>query len=78
MRLTKQTNYALRMLMYCADNQGSLSRIPDIAKAYAISEFFYLKSFNHLLKQVLYKQYEDAMVALNWLNLQQRFRWLML
>ncbi len=65
MRLTKQTNYALRMLMYCADNQGSLSRISEIAKAYAVSELFYLKSFNHLLKQVLYKQYAGVMVALN-------------
>ncbi|BBL53502.1 iron-responsive transcriptional regulator RirA [Bartonella quintana] len=50
MRLTKQTNYALRMLMYCADNQGSLSRIPDIAKAYAISEFFLFKILQPLVE----------------------------
>ena len=29
MRLTKQTNYAVRMLMYCAANGDKLSRIPD-------------------------------------------------
>lgn len=41
MRLTKQTNYAVRMLMYCAANEGYLSRIPEIAKAYGVSELFY-------------------------------------
>ncbi|WP_332060415.1 iron-responsive transcriptional regulator RirA [Bartonella sp. CB74] len=50
MRLTKQTNYALRMLMYCADNQGSLSRIPEIAKAYAISELFLFKILQPLVE----------------------------
>ncbi|EJF81849.1 iron-responsive transcriptional regulator RirA [Bartonella doshiae] len=50
MRLTKQTNYALRMLMYCAENQGSLSRIPEIAKAYAVSEFFLFKILQPLVE----------------------------
>ncbi|WP_409361803.1 iron-responsive transcriptional regulator RirA [Bartonella heixiaziensis] len=50
MRLTKQTNYALRMLMYCADNQESLSRVPEIAKAYAISELFLLKILQPLVE----------------------------
>lgn len=50
MRLTKQTNYALRMLMYCADNQGSLSRIPEIAKAYAVSELFLFKILQPLVE----------------------------
>ncbi|WP_455479819.1 iron-responsive transcriptional regulator RirA [Bartonella sp. B23] len=50
MRLTKQTNYALRMLMYCADNQESLSQIPEIAKAYAISEFFLFKILQQLVE----------------------------
>ncbi|MBB5074266.1 Rrf2 family iron-responsive transcriptional regulator [Bartonella callosciuri] len=50
MRLTKQTNYALRMLMYCANNQGSLSRIPEIAKAYAVSEFFLFKILQPLVE----------------------------
>ena len=30
MRLTKQTNYAIRMLMYCDSNEG-LSRVSAIA-----------------------------------------------
>ncbi|EJF78414.1 iron-responsive transcriptional regulator RirA [Bartonella birtlesii] len=50
MRLTKQTNYALRMLMYCADNQGSLSRISEIAKAYAVSELFLFKILQPLVE----------------------------
>ncbi|WP_455481186.1 iron-responsive transcriptional regulator RirA [Bartonella sp. B12(2025)] len=50
MRLTKQTNYALRMLMYCADNQGSLSRVPEIAEAYAISELFLFKILQPLVE----------------------------
>ncbi|QEE09152.1 iron-responsive transcriptional regulator RirA [Bartonella kosoyi] len=50
MRLTKQTNYALRMLMYCADNQGSLSRVSEIAKAYAVSELFLFKILQPLVQ----------------------------
>lgn len=50
MRLTKQTNYALRMLMYCADNQESLSRISEISKAYAVSEFFLFKILQPLVE----------------------------
>ena len=34
MRLTRQTNYAMRILMYCAANTDRLSRIPEIAAAY--------------------------------------------
>lgn len=50
MRLTKQTNYAVRMLMYCAANDGSLSRIPEIAKAYSVSELFLFKILQPLTK----------------------------
>ncbi|WP_455474584.1 iron-responsive transcriptional regulator RirA [Bartonella sp. B30(2025)] len=50
MRLTKQTNYALRMLMYCADNQKSLNHVPEIAKAYAISELFLFKILQPLVE----------------------------
>ncbi|WP_336276224.1 iron-responsive transcriptional regulator RirA [Bartonella sp. CB178] len=50
MRLTKQTNYALRMLMYCADNQESLNRVPEIAEAYAISELFLFKILQPLVE----------------------------
>ena len=43
MRLTKQTNYAIRILMYCAANEGRLSQIPEIASAYNLSEPFLFK-----------------------------------
>ena len=50
MRVTKQTNYAIRMLMYCAANPGELSRIPQIAKAYGVSELFLFKILKPLVK----------------------------
>lgn len=50
MRLTKQTNYAVRMLMYCAANGENLSRIPEIAKAYGVSELFLFKILQPLHK----------------------------
>ncbi|MDQ0319227.1 Rrf2 family iron-responsive transcriptional regulator [Pararhizobium capsulatum DSM 1112] len=50
MRLTKQTNYAVRMLMYCAANDGHLSRIPEIARAYGVSELFLFKILQPLNK----------------------------
>jgi len=50
MRLTKQTNYAVRTLMYCAANDGRLSRIPEIAKAYGVSELFLFKILQPLNK----------------------------
>ncbi|WP_420407116.1 iron-responsive transcriptional regulator RirA [Hoeflea sp.] len=53
MRLTRQTNYAVRMLMYCAANDGHLSRIGDIAKAYSVSELFLFKILQPLTKSGL-------------------------
>jgi Rrf2 family transcriptional regulator, iron-responsive regulator len=50
MRLTKQTNYAVRMLMYCAANNSQLSRIPEIARAYGVSELFLFKILQPLNK----------------------------
>ena len=50
MRLTKQTNYAVRMLMYCAANEGKLSRIPEIARAYGVSELFLFKILQPLVE----------------------------
>ncbi|MDO9418309.1 iron-responsive transcriptional regulator RirA [Pararhizobium sp.] len=50
MRLTKQTNYAIRMLMYCAANGEKLSRIPEIARAYGVSELFLFKILQPLTK----------------------------
>ncbi|MFN3635932.1 MAG: iron-responsive transcriptional regulator RirA, partial [Rhizobium rhizophilum] len=46
----KQTNYAVRMLMYCAANSDQLSRIPEIAKAYGVSELFLFKILQPLNK----------------------------
>ncbi|MCG6857437.1 MAG: iron-responsive transcriptional regulator RirA [Salaquimonas sp.] len=43
MRLTKQTNYAFRVLMYCGANAGRKSRIPEVARAFSVSEPFLFK-----------------------------------
>jgi Rrf2 family iron-responsive transcriptional regulator len=53
MRLTRQTNYAIRILMYCAANEGQLSRIPEIAKAYQLSELFLFKILQPLVENGL-------------------------
>ena len=53
MRLTRQTNYAMRILMYCAANNGRLSRIPEIATAYSVSELFLFKILQPLVEHKL-------------------------
>ena len=53
MRLTRQTNYAVRILMYCAANEGRLSRIPEIAHAYSVSELFLFKILQPLVESGL-------------------------
>jgi Rrf2 family iron-responsive transcriptional regulator len=53
MRLTRQTNYAMRILMYCAANDGRLSRIPEIASAYSVSELFLFKILQPLVEAKL-------------------------
>ncbi|PZO73929.1 MAG: iron-responsive transcriptional regulator [Mesorhizobium amorphae] len=50
MRLTRQTNYAIRILMYCATNQGRLSRVTEIAQAYGVSELFLFKILQPLVE----------------------------
>ncbi|MCC2688131.1 MAG: rirA [Rhizobiaceae bacterium] len=50
MRLTRQTNYALRILMYCATNSGRLSRIPEVARAYSLSELYLFKIMQPLVE----------------------------
>lgn len=50
MRLTRQTNYAMRILMYCAANSGRLSRIPEIASSYGVSELFLFKILQPLVE----------------------------
>jgi Rrf2 family iron-responsive transcriptional regulator len=53
MRLTRQTNYAMRILMYCAANNDRLSRIPEIASAYSVSELFLFKILQPLVENRL-------------------------
>lgn len=53
MRLTRQTNYAIRILMYCAVNKDRLSRIPEIAAAYSVSELFLFKILQPLVEHRL-------------------------
>ena len=53
MRLTRQTNYAIRILMYCAANDGRLSRIPEIAASYSVSELFLFKILQPLVEHKL-------------------------
>jgi Rrf2 family iron-responsive transcriptional regulator len=53
MRLTRQTNYAVRIMMYCAANEGRLSRIPEIASAYSVSELFLFKILQPLVENGL-------------------------
>lgn len=53
MRLTRQSNYAIRTLIYCAVNAPELSRIADIAKAHAISELFLFKLIKPLVDKGL-------------------------
>jgi Rrf2 family iron-responsive transcriptional regulator len=53
MRLTRQTNYAIRILMYCGTNEGRLSRIPEIAAAYQVSELFLFKILQPLVENGL-------------------------
>ncbi len=53
MRLTRQTNYAIRALVYCAVNAPELSRIAEIAKAHGISELFLFKLIKPLVENGL-------------------------
>ncbi len=49
MKLTQQTNYAIRILMYCARNQSGLSQVANIASAYSISQPFVFKILKPLI-----------------------------
>lgn len=53
MRLTRQTNYAIRLLMYCAANEGRLSRVSEVAAAYTVSELFLFKILQPLVEAKL-------------------------
>ena|SRR5690606_18082283 len=50
MRLTLHTDYALRVMIYLAGNQGQLSSIGQIARAYAISHNPLMKIVHRLVK----------------------------
>ena len=53
MRLTRQSSYAIRTLMYCAVNEPSLSRVGEIAKAHGMSELFLFKLIKPLVENGL-------------------------
>jgi len=53
MKLTRQSSYAIRALIYCAVNEPKLSRVADIAKAYGISELFLFKIIKPLVENGL-------------------------
>ena len=53
MRLTRQSSYAVRTLIYCAVNAPGLSRVADIARAHSISELFLFKLIKPLVENGL-------------------------
>ncbi|MGE0232059.1 MAG: iron-responsive transcriptional regulator RirA [Flavobacteriaceae bacterium] len=53
MRLTRQTNYAIRLMMYCAANPNGLSRVAEIGRAYGVSELFLFKILHALVENGL-------------------------
>jgi len=55
MRLTRQSSYAIRTLIYCAVNEPRLSRVADIAAAHSISELFLFKLIKPLVDAGLLK-----------------------
>jgi Rrf2 family iron-responsive transcriptional regulator len=55
MRLTRQSSYAIRTLIYCAVNEPGLSRVAEIAKAHSISELFLFKLIKPLVEGGLLK-----------------------
>ena len=50
MRLTQQTSYSIRVLLYCHANSQSTSRIRDIASTYGISELHLFKIMHVLVE----------------------------
>lgn len=51
MRLTRYTDYALRVLLYCGREPGKLARIPEMARAYGISQSHLMKVVSDLVGQ---------------------------
>lgn len=50
MRLTKQSSYAIRALMFCALNEPNLSQVSAISRSFGISEAFLFKLIKPLVK----------------------------
>ncbi|XWN30901.1 MAG: Rrf2 family transcriptional regulator [Devosia sp.] len=50
MQITRQTNYALRVLMYCSADGAPVSKVPAIAQSYGISETYLFKILPVLTK----------------------------
>jgi Rrf2 family iron-responsive transcriptional regulator len=50
MRLTQQTSYSIRVLLYCEANSQGTSRIRDIAATYGISELHLFKIMHVLVE----------------------------
>lgn len=50
MKLTKQTDYAFRILMFCAAGGDRLSRVADISRVYGASEPFLFKILHPLVE----------------------------
>jgi len=50
MRLTQQTNYAIRILIYCAANAGRPVKVGEIARVFAISELHLFKILKVLVE----------------------------
>ncbi len=53
MRLTRQSTYAIRTLVYCAVNSPGLSHVSDIARAHSMSELFLFKLIKPLVESGL-------------------------
>lgn len=53
MRLTRQSSYAMRALIYCALNEPGLSRVSDIAASFGMSEAFLFKLIKPLVQHGL-------------------------
>mgnify|MGYP000023499753 CR=1 FL=1 len=50
MKLTAYSNYALRILMYCALRQPDLSSVAEISEAYGISKAHLVKAAHQLVQ----------------------------
>ncbi len=50
MKLTAYTNYALRILIYCALREPRLSSVPEIAEAYGISKAHLVKAAHQMVQ----------------------------